>query len=287
MITTVTSPANKEVKKDANRVLRKERQARAKRERLQQKKAQQAQAKLRQPKRTLARITLEKVLVINVFAIIATVTVSAPFQLIKQQFSEGGFITYFSAVQLCILSYLSYKVFQERARSRKYPLRYPLAVWIIISIGFAFLAFDEVLMFHEWIEATIHSIGQFPATAISTRIDDLIIGLYGPLAIGLLAYFHRELRKYRNVLPYVAAGMALMFLMVGVDTLTSGNGLLAHNLLASTFSDEMTTRIMSWALVLEEALKLFSEAFLIVAAYLCYHRAQQINPKKLNATEKA
>ena len=219
----------------------------------------------------LASRTLKRVLAINAAAVVATVVICLPFNLVEQQFEDGGFITYFSFVQLCLLSYISYKVFRERALGLMFFWRYPLTVWLLISAGFAFLALDELFMIHEWMDKTIHVIGRFPETGLSDRIDDLIVGLYGLTAIGVLVHYRCELKKYRQVLPYVVIGFTLLFLMVGVDVLTNRD-----DILRAIFSREIAASIMSWAFILEESLKLFSEAFLVIAAYLCYRKAQKI-----------
>jgi len=215
---------------------------------------------------------LLKVLALNLIVIVGTVVISAPFQSVGHQFKEGGIITYFSVVQLFILSYLAYLVFKARADGFKHPWHSSIAIWGIASLGFSFLALDDWLSIHEKLDMLIHRVGQFQETGVSDRIDDLIVGLYGVMAVGLLVIYRRELMRYKSVLGYVVIGFVLMFLMVGIDVVTNRD-----DLLILLFSRETTTFIMGWIFVPEESFKLFSEAFLIVAVHRCYEIAKHLN----------
>jgi len=228
-----------------------------------------------------AKLLSAKVLGLNLIAVIVAILLSIPFERsVGHEFGEGGLITYFSAIQLFILSRFCYKVFRLRSHSVKAPWRSSIAIWGIMSLGFSFLALDDLLMIHEWFDKVIHGVAQIEETGLTDRIDDLIVGLYGLIAIGLLVYYRHELKRYRKVGPYVVAGFAFLFLMVGVDALTNRN-----DVLKLVFPREIMRTITTWDAVLEESLKIFSEAFLIVAAYLCYRKAQQLNPKGPYAIE--
>lgn len=210
-----------------------------------------------------------KIVGINLVAITGAVIIGARFQQMGNQFGESGFITYFSVVQLLILSYFTYKTFRIRARRLKSPWKSSIAIWGIMSLGFFFLALDDLVQIHEAIDRAIHWIGRIEETGASDRIDDLIVGLYGIIAIGLLVCYRRELKKHYRVLPYVVVGFVLMFLMVGADVLTNRD-----DILLTLFSGKTTGSLMRWMFVLEESLKILSEAFLIVAAYTCYQTAK-------------
>ncbi|MEL6902721.1 MAG: hypothetical protein AAFP07_17400 [Cyanobacteria bacterium J06606_4] len=214
---------------------------------------------------------LIRVLGLNVLALVGTIAVSAPFGQVYRQFEDGGFVTYFSVIQLFIVSYFSYKIFKTRSQHIKRPWKSPIAIWGIISLGFSFLALDDLLMIHEWLDKVIHGIWQIEETGASDRIDDLIVGGYGIIALGLLAYYRRELKKYPTALPYVVIAFVLMFSMVGVDALTNRD-----DLLMMMFSPDVTQNIMSWIFIPEESFKTLSEAFFIVAAHSCYRTAQKL-----------
>lgn len=222
----------------------------------------------------LAKSTLYKVLSLNLLAIALTVLLSAPFEKVYRQFEDGGFITYFSVIQLFILSYFMQQMFKLRGQSFAQPWKSPAAVWAIFSLGFSFLALDDLLMIHEFFDKTIHKVWLLQETGVSDRIDDLIVGLYGLIAIGLFVRCRRELKKYKAVAPYVIAGFICLFLMVGIDVVTNRD-----DMLLMVFSPATTEYILSWIFVLEEGLKLVSEGFLIVAAHACLQIAQQLKAR--------
>ena len=225
--------------------------------------------------KSLAQKALWKVVALNAVVIVVTILVATPSDTVSRQFDEGGIITYFSVIQLLMLSWFSDKIFKTRRQGIKHPWQSSVAIWGIFSFGFFFLALDDLIMIHEWFDKMIHAVGQFEETGWSDRIDDLIVALYGLMAIGLLVVYRRELKKFRLAFPYTVVGFLLLFLMVGVDAITNRN-----DILPIIFSEEVVDVLLDWDLIVEEALKLMSEAVLIVAAYLCHCRAKQLNYRK-------
>ncbi|MGD1897688.1 MAG: hypothetical protein ACFB16_12135 [Phormidesmis sp.] len=219
-----------------------------------------------------SKSTLFKVFWLNIVAIVGTVASSAPFEKVYRQFEDGGFITYFSVIQLFILSYFACKIFKERAQFFQHPWKSPVAIWAIMSLGFSFLALDDLLMIHEWLDKVIHDVGQIEETAFTDRIDDLIIGLYGLLAIGGLVHYRKEIKKYRAALPNVAIGFILLFVTVVIDVVTNRD-----DIFRIFFSPGITEMLMSWMIVPEEGFKLLSEAFLIAAIHTCYGIAKALS----------
>jgi len=207
---------------------------------------------------------------------VGTVALSAPFGKVYRQFEDGGFITYVSVIQLFILSHFAYKIFKERSQVFSHPWQSSIAIWAIMSLGFSFLALDDLLMIHEWMDEVIHSVGGFEETAVSDRLDDIIIGIYGLLAIGGLVHYRKEIKTYRAVLSPVVTGFVLLFVTVGIDILTNRD-----DILLMMFSPEATAVISYWMVVPEEGLKLLSEAFLILAIHTCYGIAKQLNKTKV------
>ena len=220
-----------------------------------------------------ARSVLYRVISLNLSAIIATVAISSPFGKTYRQFEDGGFITYFSVIQLFILSRLAYKIFKTRSQAVKFPWRSTVAVWGIFSLGFAFLALDDLLMIHEFLDASIHDIWRLQETNLSDRLDDAIICLYGLLALGTCVAYRQELRKYAVALPLAITAFALLFIMIGIDALTNRD-----DVLLTLFSPERVVNIQSWVFILEDSCKLLSEAFFIVAAHRCLQIARQLTP---------
>ena len=222
--------------------------------------------------RAVDRRIFKQVIALNTMAIVGTVVVSAPFESVYRQFEDGGFVTYFSVIQLFIISYFACKLFKLRSQPFEHPWRSSAAIWGVISLGASFLALDDLLMIHEWLDKVIHGIGQFEETALTDRIDDFIVGGYGLITLGLLTYYRQELKKYSRALPHVVIGFTLMFFMVCIDAITNRD-----DLLLTIFSPETTAGIMSWIFIPEEGFKVFSEAFFIIAIHLCYRMTSRRN----------
>jgi hypothetical protein len=142
-------------------------------------------------------------------------------------FKEGGFITILSVFQLLAISWLSYKILQARDVTRRCSLwRDSSAVWGIISLGFLFLAADDLFEIHENIDRLIHYVFNLQETGLTDRIDDILIGLYGLAGIGVLIVYRDELKTYREVLPFFTCGFVLLFTTVALDVLTNRKDIL-------------------------------------------------------------
>ncbi|NER80714.1 MAG: hypothetical protein F6K42_14320 [Leptolyngbya sp. SIO1D8] len=181
----------------------------------------------------------------------------------KDHFGESGFITLLSTLQLLAIALLADKILQARKPEQKEPLwKQPYAVWRIISFSFIFLAADEYLSIHEVLDLLIHDIFDWQETGLTDRIDDLIVGLYGIVGIGTLFIYRGELKPYRKSFPLFTWGFALLFCMVGLDTLTN-----EKDFLELFFEHNLADTIYIWLIHLEDSLKVFAEAFFILAFY--------------------
>ena len=207
-----------------------------------------------------------KICLLNLAVIALTVAIATPFSQLYRQFEDGGFITYFSVIQLLIASYFTGQIFKRRSLGRQHPWRSPVAVWAIMSLGFSFLALDDLLMIHEFIDKSIHKLWQIQETGWSDRIDDLIIGLYGVLAIWLLFTYRKELKRYLFVTPLVLVAFVLLFVMVGIDAVTNRDDVMLH---VMQLSADTVAYIQSWIFVVEDGLKVIVEGLLIAAIYQC------------------
>ena len=225
--------------------------------------------------------TTRRVISLNLLAIFATIAIATPFDKLYRQFEDGGFITYFSVIQLFILSYFTGKTFNVRKQTlpsspQKSHWKSPVAIWGILSLGFSFLALDDLLMIHEFFDKTIHKVWQLQETGLTDRIDDAIIALYGIIAIAVLVSYRQELKKYRAALPSVIVAFVLLFAMVAVDTITNRNEILEMFLASETVEG-----IQDWIFTVEDGLKLLAEGFYIVAAQLCLNIARGLHAERL------
>jgi hypothetical protein len=94
-------------------------------------------------------------------------------------------------------------------------------IWLLIALGFAFLALDEALSVHERMDLLVHRVFSLPETRITDRIDDLIILVYAIVGI-LLLYVHRaEFRNLTGHRRFFVAGFLLLSVMVVIDLLSN------------------------------------------------------------------
>lgn len=213
------------------------------------------------------------VLIWNSLAVIATVAIYEYTGV--NNFKENGFITIFSVIQLLVISWLAFKIFQARRVGRVRPfLSGSSAVWIIISVGFLFLAADDFFKIHEKIDHQIHRIFNITETPLTDSIDDVLIGLYGLIGIGVLIAYRNELKAYREARPFFTCGFIFMFFMVMLDILTN-----RRSTLQIFFDGDLSPFLHLWLSHLEDSLKIFAEAFFILAFYSIYRIVSQTTNK--------
>ena len=228
----------------------------------------------------LAAKTTRRVILLNLLAIFATIAIAAPLGRLYRQFEDGGFITYFSVIQLFVLSYITGKTFNIRKQAFPLaPWKSPVAIWGIFSLGFSFLALDDLLMIHEFFDKTIHQLWQIQETGLTDRIDDAIIALYAVVAIALLVIYRQELKRYRPALPAAVAAFGLLFAMVAVDAITNRN-----EILEMLFSASTAEGIQAWVFTVEDGLKLLAEGFYVAAAHRCLQLARRLHTAAHTAT---
>lgn len=180
----------------------------------------------------------------------------------RDPFGERGFITFLSTFQLLTVALLADKICQAQKAKKNDPKSNSVLFWRVISWGFIFLAADEYLSIHEITDLFIHDVFDFQETSLTDRIDDLIVGSYGLIGIGVLVAFRHQLKPFKRVFPFFKLGFFFLFLMVATDLITNGEEL--NNALSDYGGGR---QIHIWLGQLEEAFKVYSEAFFILAFY--------------------
>jgi len=189
-------------------------------------------------------------------------------------FDETGFVTFFSCAQLAGIAWLCRLIARERRRVLADPAALAgVRVWTLMSLGFAFLALDEIAQIHEKLDYLAHTLFIGEETALTDRLDDLIVGLYGLVGVAVLAAYRRELVRHRAMLPYLGAGFAVLVVMVALDTLTNREDVM----LALVEPAARARALLAWLSVGEDSLKIVGEGiflagFLSVRAHAA-HRA--------------
>lgn len=150
----------------------------------------------------------------------------------------------------------------------------PARIWALISLGFFFLALDEAFSIHERIDGLIHAVLAIDETAVTDRIDDLIVLLYGVVG-AFLIYLHRgEFRGLGGFYKYLAVGFGFLFLQVAFDVLTNRGDILRYLGVSHLFAEGK---------IAEELSKLLAEAAFLLGFLWVYRkvfdeRAHQPHP---------
>ncbi|NET06305.1 MAG: hypothetical protein F6K16_16705 [Symploca sp. SIO2B6] len=184
----------------------------------------------------------------------------------SRYFNEGGYISWISFFQLLACAILAWRIFKLHKGKLTFSTpKSSYRLWSIIALGFLFLAIDEVVEIHERIEDMIFQSLNLEETSFTRRIDDLIVGSYGLIAVGILYFYKEEIKKYSQVIPIFVCGFILMFAMVIFDLVSNKSDLLFLLIGDESFSEI----IKHWLRALEETLKIFSEGVFIGALYRC------------------
>ncbi len=151
------------------------------------------------------RFVIFLVLLLNSLAVVVALMIYSDTGI--NNFKEDGFITQLSVFQLLMISWLSFKVFKARSVTRKGSFwRDSSVVWWVISLGFLYLAADEHFKFHERIDRQIHNVFNLQETGFTDRIDDLLVGLYGLVGIGVLIIYRNEWKIYKEARLFLICG---------------------------------------------------------------------------------
>ena len=110
---------------------------------------------------------------------------------------EEGLITRLSITHLLAIGAIALALafVRHAAPWRDSPGRSAI-VWLFISAGFVFLALDERLELHEQMDFWLHDSLHLEETAVSDRLDDLIVVAYGVLGAAVLYAFAMSFNRF-------------------------------------------------------------------------------------------
>jgi hypothetical protein len=178
-------------------------------------------------------------------------------------------------LQLLTISLLSYSIFQTRRRTLgDFNWRSPFIVWLIISLGFFFLAMDDLFKIHESIDHRIHDLFNLKQTALTDRFDDMIVGLYGLIGIIFLCACREEIKRYRQVFPFLIYGFVLLFIMVGLDIVSN-----RVDILEKVVSRDLVSPLHTYLSVAEDSVKIFAGSFFLVGFYGALQLSRRMDTK--------
>ena len=179
---------------------------------------------------------------------------------------EGDPITWLSFVHLLVISGIAGGVFYCRTGGRLREVwRNPAFVWLLIALGFLFLALDEVARIHESLDRFVHRVLQLQETGLTDRLDDAIVLGYGFIGASVLYVYRCELVQYRAALSLVMCGFVLFVLMGVLDALVNRPDVF----LFMGIGQEGSESLGKWLGGVEEGLKILAEAAFLGAAYTC------------------
>ena len=188
-------------------------------------------------------------------------------------FREEGFLTYVSCLQLLIAAVISGKIFNFIRDDPNHRLSGNKIVWLVISLGFLFLALDDAFEIHEEIDFLLHEVFNIEQTNISDLLDDLIVGAYILIFLIYIASQWKTIQLFKSSFAFFLAGCILTAMMVILD-LASHN-----NYIASLMTDdaERILVVKQWFGAWEDAAKIYAEGMFIVGVY----KSRQIVKREL------
>lgn len=195
-----------------------------------------------------------------VTALAMTVVVELAFEVYKRKpFDENGILTLLSVCQLLLVSLTCFALWRER-KGPGFSVRDLTTIWLIIAVGFLFLAVDEKILIHEGIDRTLHKVLHVQETGWTSRLDDILVGVYGVIGIVVLWFYSSEIRRFRTCFKLLLAGFVLLFISVLSDVSASRDDFFTW-LLGPTVGEA----VYSFVGELEEICKALSETFFLTA----------------------
>lgn len=178
---------------------------------------------------------------------------------------EGQPITWLSVAQLCAISTFCFLIFSIRIKQISSDLKNYTYIWIWLSLGFLFLAADEMLGIHEKLDWLIHKSLNLEFTNFSDRLDDLILLIYGFIFLTVVRKNRKELNYYHSVINLFKLGVWFIVLMIILDAITNKSDIIANE------------SINEWVGAFEDGLKIIAQGILLSVTCYCFTRAQSFS----------
>ena len=151
-------------------------------------------------------------------------------------------------------------------------------VWLLIGLGFTFLALDELFSFHEKADGLIHFVLGIEETPVTDLIDDALVGLYVLAAAVYLLKHWASLREFWKTWPLFVTGFVLASIMIVLDLL-SNNNLFVSQVTTDLDTQEVLRKGMG---TVEECAKILAEGFFLTGVLAC-RRIANSSPVQVGA----
>lgn len=155
--------------------------------------------------------------------------------------SERGLITALSALYLASACAFCWAAIAAKVRNGSGDF----ILWILMGLGFAFLAIDEIAQFHERVGSII---GDEYDSGSFRNWNDVIVIAYGFIALPFVIALLPRLLQYRWLMEFFIIGFVFYVL---------------HTVIDSVSSPRTTTSV-----ILEESSKLFCGLFLMAGTFI-------------------
>lgn len=135
----------------------------------------------------------------------------------RKPFDENGVVTIMSFAQLLATSFTAFAIWRKRRRPGRFRLADMATIWLLIAVGFLYLAADEEILLHEGAGRDMKSLLGLGDNAWSARLDDMLIGVYGLIGLGALWLYRAELKPFHTCLVLLTVGFFWLAVSVAAD----------------------------------------------------------------------
>ena len=203
--------------------------------------------------------------------VVAIATAMKEGESLFHYFDEGRFMTYFSCLQLLIVSAFAWKIFRLEKKSSSADLVKNAVFWLMVCLGTFYLALDDALSIHEEIDKSMHRLFNIEETLVTDLADDIIVGIYLIIALVYIFSQWQNLQLFRSSFVYFKVGFVLGAIMVLADILSNNTLFVSMVTDDSQLANQITTSLG----VFEETAKIIAEGFFLVGVYQCWQKISQ------------
>ncbi|ERT04388.1 putative membrane protein [Lyngbya aestuarii BL J] len=192
-------------------------------------------------------------------------------------FGETGIISWLSCLQLLVLSGLAWQISGVRKQVNLKGKKAPQTLWQLISIGFFYLAVDEIGQIHETVDVLIQWMFNVPEDNNLLKYDGVIVAGYSAVGAYILYSFWDEFKRYKPAFYLFVLGFALKATMVLIDLGTDDDSIFSFWL-----ADPKRHKLVyEWIQMVEESFKIIAEGAFIAAFIACLQIAKRITRKQI------
>ncbi len=189
----------------------------------------------------------------------------------RKPFDEDGPLTLLSVVILTFCALTAFSVWKSRRKPGPLRIPDPSTIWLIIAVGFVFLALDEKILIHEGLDRLFHKTFHVAETGWTSRLDDMIVGLYGVAGLGVLWFYLPEIRRFPQCGRLLLAGFGVMFLQVAADAVSD-----RPDFCVWLLGQELGVTVQIVTGYVEEISKVMAEVFFVTGFSSALYQAKRV-----------